>query len=79
MSKDVKPIEKAGLLPTAVHIEKFAAALKQYDGGFAEDDGLRSELSIEGGMGEDLHKTLNQFSEMATLKGKKTCAFVTPY
>lgn len=54
MTTEIVPIEKAGLLPTAVHVELFNDALKKYELGNDYDN---------------LHKILVQFSEMATLKG----------
>jgi ATP-dependent RNA helicase SUPV3L1/SUV3 len=54
MSTEIAPIKKAGLLPTAEHIEVFSEALKKYELGNDSDN---------------LHKILIQFSEMATLKG----------
>jgi ATP-dependent RNA helicase SUPV3L1/SUV3 len=54
LSTDIKPIEKAALLPTDEHVEEFSEALKDYDGGKVIND---------------LHETLRQFSAMATVKG----------
>jgi hypothetical protein len=54
MSTEIAPIKKAGLLPTAEHIEVFSEALKKYELGKESDN---------------LYKILIQFSEMATLKG----------
>ena len=54
MSTEIAPIEKAGLLPTAAHIELFNDALKKYELGNDYDN---------------LYKILVQFSEVATLKG----------
>ena len=54
MSTEIPPLQKAGLLPTASHIESFAAALKTY------------KLSKHH---DHLHRMLDQFSDMATLQG----------
>ena len=54
LSTEIKPIEKAGLLPTAAHIELFSDALGVYD---LDDDHT------------NLHQILRQFSAMATVKG----------
>ena len=54
LATEIKPIEKAGLLPTAAHIELFSEALGVYD---LDDDHT------------NLHQILRQFSAMATVKG----------
>ena len=54
MSTEIKPVEKAGILPTPAHIASFNQHLGDYD----------SSKKLE------LHQTLRKFSEMATLKGQ---------
>lgn len=54
MSTEIEPIEKAGLLPTAAHIELFSEALGAYQ--LDEDH-------------TNLHQILRQFSAMATVRG----------
>jgi hypothetical protein len=54
MSTDIAPIQKAGLLPTAEHIQLFSQALQKY--------GLSRDVN-------NLDKILSQFSDMATIKG----------
>ncbi|KAG7342054.1 helicase domain protein [Nitzschia inconspicua] len=56
LSMDIEPIEKAGLLPTAAHIELFSEAMNAY--GSENDDSF-----------SDLHQLLRQFNAMATVKG----------
>lgn len=57
MSTNIEPIEKAGLLPTAAHVELFSDAMSAYD---VENE----EESFP-----DLHQILRQFNAMATVKG----------
>jgi ATP-dependent RNA helicase SUPV3L1/SUV3 len=54
LTKEIKPIKKAGLLPTAAHIELFSDALGAYN---LDDDHT------------NLHQILRQFSAMATVRG----------
>ncbi len=54
MSTEIEPIMKAGLIPTASHIGLFNDLLMKY--GPSHDE-------------NELHKTIRQFSEMATLQG----------
>lgn len=53
MATDIEPIARAGLLPTASHIEVFSDALNKY--GIGEGS-------------SNLHNILQQFNEMATVK-----------
>ncbi|KAL7527736.1 hypothetical protein ACHAXR_007600 [Thalassiosira sp. AJA248-18] len=53
MRTEIKPLKKAGLIPTPSHIAQFNQHLEEYG----------SSKKIE------LHQTLRKFSEMATLKG----------
>jgi ATP-dependent RNA helicase SUPV3L1/SUV3 len=53
MTTDVEPIRKAGLLPTASHIQTFSDALEQYGLGHGP---------------KNLHKVLQQFNDMASVK-----------
>ena len=62
MSTEIKPLEKAGLLPTGEHIEVFSAALKTYK--------LDKDY-------DDLAKVLTQFSDMATVQGDFTLCWQT--
>ena len=57
MTTEIPTVPKAGLLPTASHIESFAAALKTY------------KLLSNDHHYDHLHLMLDQFSEMATLQG----------
>jgi ATP-dependent RNA helicase SUPV3L1/SUV3 len=57
LSTDIAPIEKAGLLPTAAHIELFSEAVSAYEAGKEEE------------LFPDLHQVLKQFNAMATVKG----------
>lgn len=57
LSTDIEPIEKAGLLPTAAHIELFSEAMSVYEVNEKEDSF------------SDLHQVLKQFNAMATVKG----------
>lgn len=54
MGTEIRPLTKAGLLPTSAHFELFAAATQRYD------------VAIDP---TNLHQTLLQFGEMARLKG----------
>lgn len=54
MSTEIAPIQKAGLLPTAEHVELFNEALRAHE--------LTDDY-------DNLHKILVQFSQMATLQG----------
>ena len=54
MESEVPPVKKAGLIPTSSHIGLFNDLLNEY--GASHDE-------------SELHKTLRQFSEMATLQG----------
>lgn len=53
MGSEIKPIAKAGLLPTATHIETFSDALEEYGLGHGP---------------KNLHKILLQFTDMASVK-----------
>ncbi|KAL3792854.1 hypothetical protein HJC23_004779 [Cyclotella cryptica] len=53
MTKDIAPIRKAGLIPTASHIAMFDDLLREY--------GAQKQMS--------LNETLRKFSEMATVQG----------
>ena len=53
MSTEIEPIQKAGLLPTATHIETFSDALEQYGLGHGP---------------KNIHKILLQFNDMASVK-----------
>lgn len=53
MATEIEPVQKAGLLPTASHIEEFSGALDSYGLG----DGVNN-----------LHTILHQFDAMATVK-----------
>lgn len=57
LSTEIETIEKAGLLPTAAHIELFNDALEEYDIGKQKQEK------------NDLYRILCQFSAMATVKG----------
>lgn len=59
MMTEIRPITKAGLLPTASHFELFAAATQKYNDTSDGDD-----FDVH-----NLHKVLLQFQEMARLKG----------
>lgn len=54
MGTEIEPIRKAGLIPTASHFELFSSALRKF--------GM-------GGDVDDLHRTIEQFGQMARLKG----------
>lgn len=62
MEKDITPIRKAGLIPTACHIAMFDDILRQFGVTSTDNDGLQKQPS--------LHETLRKFSEMATVQGK---------
>lgn len=53
MKNEIKPISKAGLLPTAIHIETFSNALEEYGLGHGP---------------KNLHKVLLQFNDMASVQ-----------
>jgi ATP-dependent RNA helicase SUPV3L1/SUV3 len=53
MATEIEPVQKAGLLPTASHIEEFSGALDNYGLGNGDNN---------------LHKILHQFDAMATVK-----------
>lgn len=54
MTTEIEPLQKAGLIPTPVHIALFTQLLNQYGS---------SKRELE------LHETLGKFADMATLKG----------
>ena len=54
MTTEIDPLQKAGLIPTPVHIALFNELLNQYGSS-------KKEL--------ELHETLRMFADMATLKG----------
>jgi ATP-dependent RNA helicase SUPV3L1/SUV3 len=54
MGTEINSVERAGLLPTANHIDAFSSALEQYGLGDGESN--------------KLHKTLRRFSEMASVQ-----------
>lgn len=54
LETEIQPIERAGLLPTAAHIEKFSEALGAYD--------LENRHT-------KLHEVIQQFSAMAKIRG----------
>lgn len=54
MTTEIEPLQKAGLIPTPVHIALFTQLLNQYGS---------SKRELE------LHETLRKFADMATLKG----------
>ncbi|KAL9191173.1 hypothetical protein ACHAXT_000879 [Thalassiosira profunda] len=54
MRTEIRPVQKAGLVPTENHIALFTKSLEEYGA---------AEKTLE------LHQTLRKFSEMATLKG----------
>jgi hypothetical protein len=53
MATEIEPVQKAGLLPTASHIEEFSGALDNYGLGHGVNN---------------LHTILHQFDAMATVK-----------
>lgn len=53
LQTDVVPIQKAGLLPTAAHIQTFSDTLEQFGLGHGS---------------KNLHKVLLQFNDMASVK-----------
>ena len=53
LSTEIEPIAKAGLLPTATHIQTFSDALEQ--------------LGMQHGT-KNLHKILQQFNDIASVK-----------
>ena len=53
METDIVPISKAGLLPTASHIEVFSNALEEYGLGYGS---------------KNLHKALLQFNDLANVQ-----------
>jgi hypothetical protein len=53
LSTEIEAVNKAGLLPTATHIETYSDALDQYGLGHGA---------------KNLHKILQQFNEMASVK-----------
>jgi hypothetical protein len=55
LATEIKPIEKAALLPTLAHIEVFSEALRAYN--------------LDGDSPSDLHQILYQCSALATVKG----------
>ena len=59
MKTEIRPITKAGLLPTSSHFELFAEATKKYN-----DMSSEEEFDVH-----YLHKGMLQFEEMARLKG----------
>lgn len=63
MSSEIKSIQKAGLLPTATHIETFSNALNVYS----------VDESPKG-----LHKVLVQFNDMASVKSDYFLCRQTP-
>lgn len=63
LSTDIPPIEKAGLLPTAAHIELFSDAMQRYHLG---KKGMTTGTLQNP---NDLYRVLRQFSAMATVKG----------
>jgi ATP-dependent RNA helicase SUPV3L1/SUV3 len=82
LTEDVPPIEKAGLIPTASHLELFGKAMQEYHFGAAEvkdDDKNKPRLhSLLFGAAQDkdddknkprLHSLLREFSDMAVVKG----------
>lgn len=59
MGTEIRPIAKAGLLPTASHFQLFADSMRKYG---AADDGETFDENV-------LHKILLQFNDMARLRG----------
>jgi hypothetical protein len=55
LSTEIEPIQKAGLLPTATHIETFSDALEKL--------GMRHGT-------KNLHTMLQQFNDMASVKSE---------
>lgn len=55
LATEIKPIERAALLPTSAHIEVFSEAIRAYN--------------VDNDSHSDLHQILRQFSAMATVKG----------
>jgi len=53
MGSEIEPISKAGLLPTATHIETFSDALEEHGLGHGP---------------KNLHKVLLQFNDLASVK-----------
>jgi hypothetical protein len=54
LTTEIQPIEKAGLLYTAMHVETFSEALEKYSLGPASS--------------KDLHQILKRFNDMASVK-----------
>jgi ATP-dependent RNA helicase SUPV3L1/SUV3 len=62
LTEDVASIEKAGLIPTASHLELFGKAIQEYHLGAAA--GVDDEKTKP-----HLHSLLKEFSDMAVVKG----------
>jgi hypothetical protein len=54
LTTEIQPIEKAGLLYTAMHVETFSEALEKY--------------GLEHGTSKDLHQILKRFNDMASVR-----------
>lgn len=63
LSTEIEPIKKAGLLPTATHIETFSDTLEEY--------GLSHGK-------KNLHTILQQFNDMASVKSDYFLCRQTP-
>ena len=63
VTTQIKPIPKAGLLPTATHIEIFSDALEEYGLGHGR---------------KNLHKTLLQFNDLAAVQSDYFVCRQTP-
>jgi Suv3 C-terminal domain 1 len=59
LTEDVPPIEKAGLILTASHLELFGKAMQEYHTGGKDNDMT----------GPRLHSLIKEFSDMAVVKG----------
>jgi ATP-dependent RNA helicase SUPV3L1/SUV3 len=60
LNTNIEPLEKAGLIPTASHVEMFGEALEQY----YVENGSTGEVTEQ-----PLHALLKDFSDMAVVKG----------
>lgn len=64
LSTEIEPVEKAGLIPTASHVEMFSEALQDYYYGSDSDrSGTQSERQTP-----HLHSLLDEFSQIAVVK-----------
>lgn len=62
LGSNISDVEKAGILPTAAHVEKFGEALQEYSYDTATGNAGESTAT-------HLHTLLQQFSDVAVVKG----------